>query len=88
MGNEQIDFTADITLTRAMGEPTLFGSVFGKPSFWPWFVVSKLIDGIPLVEQREVDLFQECTGRTYNRQARRATCMLLAAAKVLPRRNS
>jgi hypothetical protein len=81
MGDEQINFTPDITLTRAMGEPTLFGSVFGKPSFWPWFVVSKLIDGIPLTEQREIDLFQECTGRTYNRQARRVTRLAILAGR-------
>src|SRR5215467_2274606 len=53
-----------ITLTRAMSDPALFGKVFAAPSFWTWKVVAKLIDGIPLTEQREVDLFKQCTGRT------------------------
>src|SRR5262249_42961555 len=53
-----------ITLTRAMTDPALFGSVFSSPSFWTWRTVAKLIDGILLTEQREVDLFKRCTGRT------------------------
>ena len=53
-----------ISLTRALSDPNLFGKVFGSPSFWPWKVVAKLIDGIPLTEQREIDLYQQCTGRT------------------------
>src|SRR5262249_12092039 len=54
----------DITLTRAMSDPTLFGKTFASPSFWPWKTVAKLIDGIPLTEQREVALFKQCTSRT------------------------
>ena len=53
-----------ITLTQAMADPALFGKVFASPSFWTWKTVAKLIDGIPLAEQREVDLFKQCTGRT------------------------
>jgi len=53
-----------VTLTRAMTDPALFGRVFGSPSFWTWKVLAKLIDGIPLTEQREIDLFKQCTGRT------------------------
>src|SRR5215469_3284016 len=53
-----------ITLTQAMADPALFGRVFASPSFWTWKVVAKLIDGIPLTEPREVDLFKQCTGRT------------------------
>jgi hypothetical protein len=53
-----------ITLTRAMTDPALFGKVFASPSFWTWRTVAKLIDGIPLTEQREIDLFKQCTGRT------------------------
>src|SRR5262249_28673486 len=53
-----------ITLTRAMTDPDLFGKVFSSPSFWTWRTVAKLIDGIPLTEQREIDLYRECTGRT------------------------
>jgi hypothetical protein len=53
----------NITLTRALTDPAWFGDVFAAPSFWTWRVVAKLIDGIPLTEQRELDLFHACTGR-------------------------
>src|ERR1700722_11160198 len=56
--------TPAITLTAAMSDPQLFGPVFRAPSFWTWKTVAKLIDGIPLTEQREIDLFTSCTGRT------------------------
>src|SRR5262249_57700052 len=49
---------------RGLVESKLFGQIFAAPSFWTWRVVGKLIDGIPLTEQREIDLFRECTGRT------------------------
>src|SRR5262249_59179668 len=55
---------AAVTLTQAMADPALFGRVFGSPSFWTWRTVAKLIDGIPLTEQREIELFKQCTGRT------------------------
>jgi hypothetical protein len=54
----------DITLTEAMRDPDLFGSVFASPSFWTWKTFAKLVDGLPLVEQREIDLVKECTGRS------------------------
>jgi hypothetical protein len=53
-----------ITLSRAMADPALFGRVFGSPSFWTWKVLANLIDGIPLTEPREVELFEQCTGRS------------------------
>jgi hypothetical protein len=59
-----IDFIPRITLTEAMTSPAFFGSVYASPTFWTWRVVAKLIDNIPLIEPREVDLFKECTGRT------------------------
>lgn len=59
----------DISLTDAMSDPNLFGSVFAAPSFWTWRVVAKLIDGIALTEQREINLYQECTGKTYSKDA-------------------
>ena len=55
--------TPDVTLTRALSDPQLFGRVFSSPSFWTWRVIGKLIDGIPLTEPRECELFRECTGR-------------------------
>jgi hypothetical protein len=55
---------ARIPLTTAMSDPALFGTIFGRPSFWPWFTVAKLIDGIELTEERELELFRKCTGRT------------------------
>jgi hypothetical protein len=57
-------FAPDITLSKALTDPGLFGHVFAAPSFWTWHVIAKLIDGLPLVEQREIDLFEQCTGRT------------------------
>ena len=79
---EQIDtpFVPTITLSQALVEPTLFGGLFAKPSFWTWRTVGKLIDGVALTEQREIDLFEECTGRVYNRHNRRAARYLLILA--------
>ena len=57
-------FAPDITLTRALAEPSLFGRTFSAPSFWTWKTVAKLIDNIPLTEPRELELFQQSTGRT------------------------
>jgi hypothetical protein len=71
------DFKPLITLTQAMNDPALFGHVFASLSFWTWKVVAKLIDGIPLTEPREVALFEQATGRVYNRQARRAARTIL-----------
>ena len=53
-----------ITLSRALTDSNLFGGVFGAPSFWTWRTVAKLIDGAPLRELREIDLFKQCTGRS------------------------
>jgi hypothetical protein len=57
-------FVPKIKLTEAMTSPKFFGNVYSSPSFWPWRTVAKLIDGIALIEQREVELFKQCTGRT------------------------
>jgi hypothetical protein len=53
-----------ITLSRALTDPALFGGTFAAPSFWTWRVVAKLIDGLPLTELREIELFKHCTGRS------------------------
>lgn len=66
-----------ITLSRAISDPALLGAPFASPSFWTWKVVAKLIDGEPLSEPREVELFEASTGRTYDRQARRAARTML-----------
>lgn len=55
-------FRPIVSLTQAMDE--YFGTVFKDESFWTWRVVAKLVDNIPLTEPREVELFQQCTGRT------------------------
>jgi hypothetical protein len=55
--------TPAISLTEAMRHPHLFGKVFAAESYWPWFAVAKLIDGLPL-NDREAELFRACTGRT------------------------
>jgi hypothetical protein len=72
----------DISLTRAMTDPALFGGVFGGSSFWTWKVVAKVIDGIRLVEPREIELFKACTGRTQlpNRHGRRVLRRLIILA--------
>jgi hypothetical protein len=64
MTTEAPPFRPMITLSHALTHPTLFGKVFAAPSFWTWRVVAKLIDGIPLSEPREIELFKACTGRT------------------------
>jgi hypothetical protein len=53
-----------IGLHASMIDPNIFGRVFATPSMWPWRTVAKLVDGIPLTEQREIALYRECTGRT------------------------
>jgi hypothetical protein len=55
--------TAPITLTAAMRDPDLLGAPFQAESFWTWFTVAKLIDGLPL-DDREGELFRQCTGRS------------------------
>jgi hypothetical protein len=56
--------TPQITLSRALTDPALFGATFRAPSFWTWRAVAKLIDGEPLREPREQELFTACTGRS------------------------
>ena len=51
-------FAPAITLTDAMTDPNLFGDTFAAESFWTWRTVAKLIDGIPLTEKREIELFE------------------------------
>jgi hypothetical protein len=53
-----------IGLYDSMMDPYLFGRVFATPSMWTWRTVAKLVDGKPLTEQREINLYRECTGRT------------------------
>jgi hypothetical protein len=69
-----------ITLTQAITDVDLLGGPFVSPSFWTWKVIAKLIDGLPLVEPREIALFEACTGRKYNRQAIRAVRRLILLA--------
>ena len=73
-------FKPTIGLLQAMTEPSLFGRTFAASSFWTWRVVAKLIDGLPLTEPREIELFEQCTGRKYNRPAQRAIKRLILLA--------
>ena len=57
-------FVPKLTLTQSLADVRLFGKVFASPSFWTWKVIGKLLDGLPLTEPREIELFKECTGRT------------------------
>ena len=59
------NFKPRISLTDAMVDPRLFGDTFRQSTFWTWRTVAKLIDGLPLTESRETELFEECTGRKY-----------------------
>jgi hypothetical protein len=59
-----MSFAPAISLYDAMTDAKLFGKVFGAESFWTWRTCAKLIDGIPLIEPREVALYQQATGRT------------------------
>ena len=72
--------TPAITLSQALTDLALFGKTFASPSFWTWRTVAKLIDGLPLSEPREIELFEQCTGRKYNRQARRTVRRLILLA--------
>jgi hypothetical protein len=71
-----------ITLTEAMTNPALFGSVFGDPSFWTWKVVAKIIDGLPLTEKREIDLFEQCTGLKYRKTEAIRRLIILAGRRA------
>ena len=39
VGWRMTDFTPDITLSRALTQPNLFGGTFGASSFWTWRTV-------------------------------------------------
>jgi hypothetical protein len=52
-----------ITLAEAMRDPNLLGVPFQAPTFWTWHCVAKLLSGEEL-DEREAQLFRECTGRT------------------------
>jgi hypothetical protein len=69
-----------VLLSQALMDPKLFGRTFAAPSFWTWRVVAKLIDGLPLTEQRELDLFGECTGLEPTRETRRKVWRLILLA--------
>jgi hypothetical protein len=71
------EFKPAVTLSASLSDPHLFGKVFSSPSFWTWKVVAKLIDGISLIEQREIALYEECTGKTYNKDIHPAAQHLL-----------
>jgi len=66
-----------VKLTQAINDVSLLGGPFASPSFWTWRVIAKLLDGLPLTEPREIALFEQCTGRKYNRQAIRAVRRLI-----------
>ena len=70
--------TPDITLTRALSDVSLLGGPFKALSFWTWKTVARLIDGLPLSEPREAELFEQCTGRStvLNKPARRIVILV------------
>ena len=72
--------TPAITLTEAISDTDLLGGPFTSPTFWTWKTVAKLIDGLPLTEPREVELFEQCTGLKPAREVRRKVKRLLLLA--------
>jgi hypothetical protein len=46
-----------------MQDSNIFGRVFASPSMWTWRALAKLVDGRALTEEREIALYQQCTGR-------------------------
>jgi hypothetical protein len=52
-----------ISLWQALRDTNLLGEPFQADSFWTWKTVAKLIDGIPLRDENEIELFRQCTGR-------------------------
>jgi hypothetical protein len=53
-----------ITIIDAVTHPAIWGSLWfsDRESWWPWFVVFKVVFGLPL-DDRELALFRQCTGR-------------------------
>jgi hypothetical protein len=74
-------FTPLVLLSRAMIDPQFFGETFAADSFWTWRVVAKLIDGLPLTEKHEIELFEQCTGRTYNWNEDPMRCLYLLCGR-------
>lgn len=69
-----------VLLSEAMTSLALLGAPFQSPTFWTWKTLAKVIDGLPLTEPREIQLFEECSGRHYDRQARRTVRRLILLA--------
>src|SRR5262245_9813629 len=70
-----------ITLTAAMRDPNLLGSPFTSSSFWTWLAVAKVLDGEKL-DEREADLFRQCTGRLRPRNGAVRRVVLLAGRRA------
>jgi hypothetical protein len=71
-----------VTLTAAMCDERLLGAPFKSSSFWTWLTLAKVIDGAPLTEPREIELFKQCTGRSRlpNRRGHRGLRRLIILA--------
>lgn len=69
-----------VLLTEAINSVALLGAPFQSPTFWTWKTLAKMIDGLPLTEPREIELFENCTGRRYDRRARRIVRRLILLA--------
>jgi hypothetical protein len=67
-----------ISLSRALSDTSLLGEPFQSPSYWTWKTVAKLIDGETLREPREIELVQQCTGRSRlpTKPVRRMICLV------------
>jgi hypothetical protein len=55
--------TTELSILDVIQDPAIFGPWFKDPSFAPWIAFLKTVFGHPL-DETELKLFQECTGRT------------------------
>jgi hypothetical protein len=67
-----------ISLSEALCDTNLLGEPFQAVSFWTWKTVAKLIDGIPLRDENEIELFRQCSGRLqlFTKPARRLILLI------------
>jgi hypothetical protein len=75
-------FAPAISLTESLRDRHLLGNVFAAPSFWTWRVVGKIVDGIALTEQRELDLYKQCTGCDYTGPRRKNRLIVLCGRRA------
>ena len=56
-----------MNILQALQDPALFADDFQEPSWQPWFSLLRVLFGLPL-EDGDLELFKQCTGRTAPRE--------------------